>query len=80
MESQDVSWRTSSYSENGGGNCVEAAASRDGAVLVRDTKDHGHGQVHTFTADQWRAFVVSVKARLSDSEAPAHAWCAGAST
>jgi hypothetical protein len=30
-------------------------------VFVRDTKDHGRGQVHTFTAGEWRAFVVGIK-------------------
>ena len=37
------------------------AASHDGAVLVRDTKQHGRGQVHRFTVGEWRAFVASVK-------------------
>ncbi len=61
MESTDVSWRKSSYSSNGGGNCLEAA-SRDGVILVRDTKDNGRGQVHAFTAGEWRTFLASVKA------------------
>ena len=61
MEGTTISWRKSSYSGNGGANCVEVA-DRQGAVLVRDTKQHGHGQVHRFTAEAWRAFMVDVKA------------------
>ncbi|MBV9447033.1 MAG: DUF397 domain-containing protein [Acidobacteriaceae bacterium] len=51
-------WRKSSFSGSEA-NCVEAA-SADGVVLVRDTKDR-HGQVHRFPADQWRAFVAGVR-------------------
>jgi hypothetical protein len=61
MESPDVSWRKSTFSSSGGDNCVEAG-SRNGTVMVRDTKDHGRGQVHAFSADEWRAFVVGIKA------------------
>lgn len=58
MESLNKRWQKSSYSSSG--NCVEVA-DHDGAVLVRDTKDHGHGTVHHYTAAEWRAFVASVK-------------------
>jgi hypothetical protein len=50
-----VNWRKSSYSGNNGGNCVEAG-STPGAVLVRDTKQDGHGPVLQFSASTWRAF------------------------
>jgi hypothetical protein len=37
-------WRkSSSYSNQTGGNCVEVATA--GAALIRDTTDHGHGPV-----------------------------------
>jgi hypothetical protein len=55
----DLRWRKSSYSANGGGNCVEVAA-RDGMILVRDSKDPG-GPVHRYPAAAWRAFVASVR-------------------
>ena len=55
------SWRKSSYSDNGGADCVEVA-DRDSVIVVRDTKDNGRGQVHTFTAGEWRTFLASVKA------------------
>jgi hypothetical protein len=62
MEGTNLTWRKSSFSSNGGGDCVEAA-SRNGTVMVRDTKQHGRGRVHTFTAGEWRAFLAGVKAR-----------------
>jgi hypothetical protein len=58
MDSRNVTWRKSSYSGNTG--CVEAA-DRDGAVLVRDTRDHGRGPVHRYAAAEWRAFIADVK-------------------
>jgi hypothetical protein len=48
-------WRKSSYSDGNGGNCVETA-SRNGVVLVRDTK-HRDGAVLTILADAWRRFL-----------------------
>jgi len=48
-------WRKSSYSDGNGGNCVETA-SRDGVVLVRDTKRRDSA-VLTIPADAWRRFL-----------------------
>jgi len=62
MEAIDsLCWRKSSFSGNGG-ECVEVGQTADGTVLVRDTKDHGSGPVHRYTAGEWRAFVAGVKA------------------
>jgi hypothetical protein len=61
MEGTNLAWRKSSFSSNGGTDCVEAA-SHNGTILVRDTKDHAHGQVHTFTTEQWRTLVATLKA------------------
>ena len=47
-------WRTSTYSDANGGNCVEVADAPR-AVLVRDTEDRD-GVTLTFTADAWAAF------------------------
>jgi hypothetical protein len=52
-------WRTSSYSGNNGGQCVEVAAT-PGQVLIRDSKDR-EGPVLVFTADEWHAFAASVR-------------------
>jgi hypothetical protein len=51
-------WRKSSYSGNGGQDCVEVAG--DGAVLLRDTKDRD-GVTLAFTADAWQAFTGLLK-------------------
>jgi hypothetical protein len=52
-------WRTSSYSGNGGGTCVEVGQTRR-VVLVRDTKDRT-GPVLGFTSGAWRRFADRVK-------------------
>jgi Domain of unknown function (DUF397) len=57
----DLRWRKASFSGNGGGSCVEVGQTDDGALLVRDTKDHGRGPIHRFTQAEWRAFVAGVR-------------------
>jgi hypothetical protein len=57
------SWRKSSYSGNGGGDCVEVAGHRNG-VLVRDTKDR-NGATLRLTPDAWRRFAAKVKGERS---------------
>ncbi len=59
-DTTDLTWRKSTYSSNGGGNCVEAA-SHDGRVLVRDTTDRS-GPVLAFGPAAWRRFAGQVKA------------------
>jgi hypothetical protein len=54
-------WRKSSYTGNGGANCVEVARGLAGAVAVRDSKD-ADGSVLVFAPDDWRTFMVSMKA------------------
>lgn len=63
MENQvRQTWRKSTYSGNGGSDCVEVAnAAR--MVLVRDTKRRD-GATLTIPADAWRAFASEIKARL----------------
>ena len=58
----DLRWRKSSYSGNGGGNCVEVAA--DGRVLVRDSQDRA-GTVLRFPPAAWRKFADQVKRSLA---------------
>ena len=62
MEGTDLNWRKSSYSGNGGGECVEVGAS-PGAVVVRDTTDRT-GPVLRFTPAAWRRFAGQVKLSL----------------
>jgi hypothetical protein len=55
-----ATWRTSSFSGSNGGNCLESA-SVPGAVLVRDTKNHGTGPVLRVTPAAWTAFIDQAK-------------------
>jgi Domain of unknown function (DUF397) len=59
MDVSSAIWRTSSYSGNNGGACVEAAAMR-AAVLVRDSKDP-LGPVLAFGARDWQQFADRIK-------------------
>ena len=54
-------WRKSSYSGNGGSDCVEVAPISPGTVAVRDSKDP-HGPVLAVAPAEWRAFISGVKA------------------
>jgi hypothetical protein len=54
----DNSWRKSSYSGTGGGQCVEVGAGA--GVLVRDTVDRA-GAMLAFPADAWSAFIGSIR-------------------
>jgi hypothetical protein len=53
-------WRTSSYTNGEGGNCVEVADGVPGAVPVRDTKRR-RGPAISFPARGWTSFVEAVK-------------------
>lgn len=55
-------WRKSSYSGNGGGNCVEVGHDT-GRVLVRDTKNRAGGTL-SVPADAWREFAEELKRSL----------------
>ena len=59
MEQLTPGWRKSSYSGNGGANCVETG-NAPGTVLVRDTTDRD-GRTLSFTPSAWRAFTADVK-------------------
>ena len=54
-----ATWRKSSYSGSGGGNCAEVA-STPGAVLVRDSKDPDGPRV-AFGPREWREFAARIK-------------------
>jgi hypothetical protein len=58
-------WRKSSYSGNGGGNCVEVGTAAH-TIAVRDTKQDGAGTVLRFPAAAWRRFAGQVKRSCSD--------------
>jgi len=52
-------WRKSSYSGNGGGNCIETASGA-GVILVRDTTDRDAGTL-AFGAVAWERFTASLR-------------------
>ena len=54
-------WRKSSYSSNGGTNCVEAG-NVPGAILVRDTRQRGAGPVLRVTPADWQRFTRAIRA------------------
>lgn len=53
-------WRKSSYSDNGGSTCVEAG-NVPGAVLLRDTTQHGNGPVLRVTPGDWGRFTATIR-------------------
>lgn len=59
LDPSRATWRTSTYSNNGG-NCVQVANSQP-AVLVRDSKNPD-GPTLTFLAANWRAFAHQIQA------------------
>jgi hypothetical protein len=61
-----ASWRKSSYSGGGGGNCVEVADGFAGVMPVRDSKDPS-GPALVFPADAWQSFVIAVRAGEFDA-------------
>jgi hypothetical protein len=63
MEDTDLTWRKTSYSSNGGAECVEVA-DHGHRVLVRDTKDRT-GPMLRFTPGAWRRFADQVKRSLT---------------
>lgn len=52
-------WRKSTYSGNGGGDCVEVGYIQD-VIAVRDTKDRS-GPMLRFAPETWRRFADQVK-------------------
>ncbi len=59
-ESVDLRWRKSSYSGNGGGNCVEVASNLHNIVAVRDSKNPD-GPSLACTRGAWSEFVDCIK-------------------
>ena len=64
----DVTWRISTYSTNGGGNCVETGALPDHTdrIAVRHSH-HPDGLALVFGQPTWAAFVEGVKNDKFDS-------------
>jgi hypothetical protein len=52
-------WRKSSFSGNGGANCVDVADDGE-KIYVRNSKNPG-GATVAFTPSEWRAFISGAK-------------------
>ncbi|WP_019634697.1 DUF397 domain-containing protein [Actinomadura atramentaria] len=57
-----VRWHISTYSPNGGGNCVEAGPLNDGTdrVAVRHSH-HPNAELIVYTRGEWEAFTAGVR-------------------
>lgn len=53
-------WRTSSYSNSQGGDCVEVADTAEHGAAVRDTRHRESGHL-VFGADAWTSFLRGLK-------------------
>lgn len=53
-------WRKSSYSGNGGGDCVEVARNLPDLVAVRDSKNPG-GPILMVSTDEWADFITRLR-------------------
>jgi hypothetical protein len=60
MDVTGVAWRTSSYSGDNSGTCVEVGTTGP-ALAVRDS-NHRDGPQLAFSASTWQAFTDQVKA------------------
>jgi Domain of unknown function (DUF397) len=58
MQTVSVPWRKSSYSTNGGQDCVEVAC--DGTILIRDTTNRG-GLTLSVDPAAWVSFSASLR-------------------
>jgi hypothetical protein len=56
----DGTWRTSTYTGNGGNTCVEVRPRPEG-VDIRDTKDRPGGTL-SVSPEAWAAFIGGIKA------------------
>jgi hypothetical protein len=65
MEAVGRCWRKSSYSGNGGAECVEVTTRQPGIIAVRDSKEL-YGPVLTVAAAGWRDFIADVKTGQRD--------------
>ncbi len=64
MIMNEIRWRKSTYSSNGGASCIEVGQAIR-IIAVRDTKQHGRGPVLRFTPAAWRRFADQMKRSLA---------------
>jgi hypothetical protein len=69
----EIRWRKSTYSSNGGASCIEVGQATH-TIAVRDTKQHGRGPVLRFTPAAWRRFAERVKGARKLGEGSLRRW------
>jgi hypothetical protein len=61
VPTDNLDWRTSSYSGGNGESCVEVAPLPDGGTALRDTKNRAL-PAHRYPAPAWTAFLAAIRA------------------
>ncbi|MFC5824981.1 DUF397 domain-containing protein [Nonomuraea insulae] len=62
MTTPEIAWHISSYSADGGGNCVEAGPLQDGSGRVAVRHSKLQDVVIVYTKPEWQAFLAGVQA------------------
>ncbi|MEU6794990.1 DUF397 domain-containing protein [Nonomuraea wenchangensis] len=62
MTTPEIAWHISSFSADGGGNCVEAGPLQDGSGRVAVRHSKLHDEVITYSKAEWQAFLAGVRA------------------
>ncbi|GAA2881494.1 DUF397 domain-containing protein [Nonomuraea rubra] len=62
MTTPEIAWHISSYSADGGGNCVEAGPLQDGSDRVAVRHSKLQGKVIVYTKAEWQAFLAGIRA------------------
>ncbi|KAA2260153.1 DUF397 domain-containing protein [Solihabitans fulvus] len=61
-ELSGIAWHVSTFSDNGGGNCVEAGPLDDGSGRVALRHSHfPDGSVIVYTREEWTAFLAGAR-------------------
>jgi hypothetical protein len=71
MTMNEIRWRKSTYSSNGGASCIEVGQAAR-IVAVRDTKQNGNGPALRFPPATWRRFTGQVKRSLAPDPEPGY--------
>jgi Domain of unknown function (DUF397) len=61
VHTDDLDWRTSTYSGDNGDSCVEVAFLPGGGTALRDTKNRTLS-AHHYPADAWATFLAGIRA------------------
>lgn len=62
MTTPEITWHISTFSADGGGNCVEAGPLQDGSGRVAVRHSKRRDDVIVYTKAEWQAFLSGVHA------------------